>query len=215
MANSSVPEWLDSIDAGYGSKFACCFEDIGVTNVADVPKYIGDKELVELTESLRNAGGKGVHIAKIEAAIADLKGTGGSTMTPHRPNVPARSASNPRTNAHSSAPAPTGKRYVCFLSHHKADCAMEARFLKNQLQDLLGAEVFLDSDGTFRPASFSQLTRVHAADGFLSRLPPSRRSARSHRTARARPKQQIAGARAVGQRAPAPLVSASCNNAKI
>jgi hypothetical protein len=160
MATSSVPEWLDNIGAGFGGKFSSCFEDIGVETVADVPKYIGDKEFVELTESLRTAGGKGVHIAKIEAAIADLKGTDGSTMVPHRPNVPARSASNPRTNAHSSAPAPTGKRYACFLSHHKADCAMEARFLKNQLQDMLGAEVFLDSDGTFRPALFSQLARV-------------------------------------------------------
>ena len=33
-----------------------------------------------------------------------------------------------------------------FLSHHKLACAMEARFLKTELERVLGAEVFLDSD---------------------------------------------------------------------
>ena len=60
-----------------------------------------------------------------------------------------------------------GKRYGCFISHHKASCAvrrfmkcahdflnalcfffikMEARFLMEKLEAQLGKEVFLDSD---------------------------------------------------------------------
>jgi hypothetical protein len=39
-----------------------------------------------------------------------------------------------------------GKRFACFLSHHKASCAMEARFLKDRLQGLIQKECFLDSD---------------------------------------------------------------------
>ena len=39
------------------------------------------------------------------------------------------------------------KKYAAFLSHHKASCAMEARFLKTELEKHLpGSEIFLDSD---------------------------------------------------------------------
>jgi hypothetical protein len=40
----------------------------------------------------------------------------------------------------------SGKKFACFLSHHKASCAMEARFLKDKLQGLIQKECFLDSD---------------------------------------------------------------------
>jgi hypothetical protein len=40
----------------------------------------------------------------------------------------------------------SGKTFACFLSHHKASCAMEARFLKKELQGLIAKECFLDSD---------------------------------------------------------------------
>ena len=40
----------------------------------------------------------------------------------------------------------SGKKFACFLSHHKASCAMEARFLKTALQGLIQKECFLDSD---------------------------------------------------------------------
>jgi hypothetical protein len=40
----------------------------------------------------------------------------------------------------------SGKKFACFLSHHKASCAMEARFLKDKLQVLVQKECFLDSD---------------------------------------------------------------------
>ena len=40
----------------------------------------------------------------------------------------------------------SGKRFACFLSHHKASCAMEARFLNDKLQGLIQKECFLDSD---------------------------------------------------------------------
>ena len=43
--------------------------------------------------------------------------------------------------------ADSKKKYAAFLSHHKASCAMEARFLKDKLQmQLPGSEIFLDSD---------------------------------------------------------------------
>ena len=40
----------------------------------------------------------------------------------------------------------SGKKFACFLSHHKASCAMEARYLKTELQGLIQKECFLDSD---------------------------------------------------------------------
>ena len=41
----------------------------------------------------------------------------------------------------------SGKTFMCFLSHHKASCAMEARFIKEELERMVpGAQIFLDSD---------------------------------------------------------------------
>ena len=40
----------------------------------------------------------------------------------------------------------SGKKFACFLSHHKGSCAMEARFLYEKLQDTIKKECFLDSD---------------------------------------------------------------------
>jgi hypothetical protein len=38
------------------------------------------------------------------------------------------------------------KQFACFLSHHKDSCAMEARFIKEHLEEMMGRAVFLDSD---------------------------------------------------------------------
>ena len=43
-------------------------------------------------------------------------------------------------------PVKGSKQFACFLSHHKDSCAMEARFLKGQLEEMMGRAVFLDSD---------------------------------------------------------------------
>lgn len=40
----------------------------------------------------------------------------------------------------------TSATYGCFLSHFKAEAAMEARFLQTELESLLGKPCFLDSD---------------------------------------------------------------------
>ena len=37
-------------------------------------------------------------------------------------------------------------RHAAFLSHFKRECAMEARYFQSNLADLLGCDVFLDSD---------------------------------------------------------------------
>lgn len=41
------------------------------------------------------------------------------------------------------------KRYAAFITHHKVACAMEARFLKDELSRALNKDVFLDSDDLF------------------------------------------------------------------
>jgi hypothetical protein len=78
---------------------------------------------------------------------------------PLRPDAPA-SSKQPSPNKHSGGRSLQaadgtvlewtkrggGKRFACFLSHHKASCAMEARFLKTELQGLIQKECFLDSD---------------------------------------------------------------------
>ena len=65
---------------------------------------------------------------------------------PHRPGGPAGSHGSPRhmalLQASGGAPADalanSGKKYGCFLSHHKAACAMEG--IKTALKDSGGCE---------------------------------------------------------------------------
>jgi hypothetical protein len=147
---ASVAEWLDAIKLGYGAKFSSCFDDLGVECVADIGPGIGAKEWLVLEKLLNAAGAKVVHIRLIETAVADLRGE--QALVPNRPGQPAPSAGSPKKRAQTSAstvvqPKASGKQYSCFLSHHKAACAMEARFLKSEMQQMLGSEVFLDSDG--------------------------------------------------------------------
>jgi hypothetical protein len=39
----------------------------------------------------------------------------------------------------------TGQRYVCFLSHFKAEAAAEARYIKDSLDRMTGCQAYLDS----------------------------------------------------------------------
>ena len=43
-------------------------------------------------------------------------------------------------------PKAASKRYAAFLSHYKVEAAMEARYLKLELESTLGRDIFLDSD---------------------------------------------------------------------
>jgi hypothetical protein len=62
-----------------------------------------------------------------------------------RPEQLAPSNPSPRTASIAAAQVQFG----CFLSHHKAACAMEARFLKEKLGQMLNTEAFLDSDDLY------------------------------------------------------------------
>jgi hypothetical protein len=70
-----------------------------------------------------------------------------------RPCQPSPSSPSPRTRTTGAVQFGKGKTFSCFLSHHKAACAMEARFLKEKLGHLLGAQAFLDSDDLFNLTS--------------------------------------------------------------
>ena len=141
MPSASITEWLDDVKAGYGDRFASCFDGIGVEDVADVEKNLGTAStLAELEEGLRKAGAKTVHIQNIKTAIAELATP---VAMPHAPDGPASSGTSPLK---ARVAVKGGKQFGCFLSHHKASCAMEARFLKEKFEGLLSKEVFLDSD---------------------------------------------------------------------
>ena len=92
-------------------------------------------------------------------ARKDIMELFGAKLQAARPDAPA-SSKQASPNKHSggrSLQAPDGtvvewskrgggKRFACFLSHHKASCAMEARFLNDKIQGLIQKECFLDSD---------------------------------------------------------------------
>jgi hypothetical protein len=125
-------------DNGLGKWYAVlAAEDITLTNIGD---HTND-ELKELGVS----SGARKDILKLFAK-------------PQRPDAPA-SSKQASPNKHSGRTLQgggdsaimwtkhgSGKKFACFLSHHKASCAMEARFLKTELQGLIQKECFLDSD---------------------------------------------------------------------
>jgi hypothetical protein len=154
MASTSIPAWLDAVKAGYGDKYSACFDDLGIDDVADISENLGKAAvLAALEEGLCKAGAKMVHIANIKSAIAKV-------AMPHRPEAPVSSKQASPNKQHSGrtlqgggdcamiewTKRDSGKRFACFLSHHKASCAMEARFLKDKLSNLIQKECFLDSD---------------------------------------------------------------------
>ena len=133
---ASIREWLDSVKPGYGNKFTSSIEAVGAEDASDIVD-LGEASLAALESRLHADGALPIQLEKIQKAMAGMSGT-----QPSRPGVPAPSADTPLKSRLPKA----DKQYACFLSHHKASCAMEARFLKEKLQALLGKEVFLDSD---------------------------------------------------------------------
>jgi hypothetical protein len=61
-----------------------------------------------------------MHVSKIMVAIEALSANAPLAAT--RPGDPARSGDSPRKNVFTE---PGGAKFACFLSHHKASCAME------------------------------------------------------------------------------------------
>jgi hypothetical protein len=124
LNENGLGQWFATLDA----------EEISLANIMDVT-----------SEDLKEAGlpiGARRNILKLF-----------TTATPHPPDGLARSHPSPRRRSHGVQAEVvewdkrvSGKKFGCFLSHHKDSCAMEARFLKTELQGLIQKECFLDSD---------------------------------------------------------------------
>jgi hypothetical protein len=148
-----VREWLDGVKPGYGELYASAFSEMGFDDAGDFGG-IAASEMTELEIALEELGAKTVHLRNIRNAIAEE----GIKLKPHQPGGPSRSHPSPqvgrRLGGTEEAGAPlvewtrrdSGKQFSCFISHHKRDCAMEARFLKEKMQRIIGKECFLDSD---------------------------------------------------------------------
>ena len=135
---TSITEWLDGLNAGFGASYTSSFSEYGIETV-DFLRAMGPEEMAALKPLLVQAGAKPMHVKVIADAIA----AAGTAIAPHAPSGPASSGTSPLK---ARVAVKGGKQFGCFLSHHKASCAMEARFLKDKLEGLLSKEVFLDSD---------------------------------------------------------------------
>ena len=95
-----------------------------------------------------------LHIKAIKVAIdklcvsADLNNLRGAST---------ELAASPNENASQKG---SQKKYGAFMTHHKADCAMEARFLKSELEKAMDAAIFLDSDDLHNLSELFQHVRV-------------------------------------------------------
>ena len=132
---SSVPVrvWLDVVQPGFGAKFSSAFEAAGL-DVLDDLAGTDEGELADLEAELVRVGARRAHLRKIRVAIQSQSGASSTQPNATRPSLREGDRS--------------GKRFAAFLSHHKAAAAMDARFVKDKLEQMLGggAEVFLDSD---------------------------------------------------------------------
>ena len=69
----SMREWLHSVKAGFGEKFAHCFRLIGCEDKDDLT-IIGAQEWRDLQSKLSQAGAKRMHFKRIKDAIETLGG---------------------------------------------------------------------------------------------------------------------------------------------
>ena len=139
MPTPSVREWLDEVKAGFAAKFATAFEHFGIEDQTDLSNV--DAALAtRIFERLRgDCGGKELHVSVLSKALEQSGATGISSASA----LAVHSAQRPHDRELAA-----GKRFAAFISHHKRDAAMEARFLKERLEapNALGLPVFLDSD---------------------------------------------------------------------
>ena len=114
-------------------QFNAAYEAVGLDHVGDLGGITAE-ELADLEAALIEAGAGKAHLRKLRAAMARHTS----------PAQPDRGWGAGILNGSQSG----GKRFAAFLSHHKAAAAMDARFVKSQLEQMLGggAEAFLDSD---------------------------------------------------------------------
>ena len=148
----SIRRWLDDeVKAGYGAKYASAFEEVGFEDKGDLHD-VNDASMAELVQELRACGAKTVQVDKIkkaiEAIVSPAMATRAKLAAKEEDDVAliAETNSAPGLLALREQRGASAKPYACFLSHHKLACAMEARFLKGELERMLGAEIFLDSD---------------------------------------------------------------------
>jgi hypothetical protein len=87
---ASVVDWLDSIKAGYGSKFGSVFDDDGLDDTDDVGE-VDVKTMADLEAGLVAAGAKPNHIRKIKTAMTALTST--NLTDAHGPGAPTPSSS--------------------------------------------------------------------------------------------------------------------------
>ena len=147
----SIREWLDDeVKSGYGAKFASAFEEVGIEDKSDLHEM--DSDLMKTLEAeLEHIDAKPMHLARIKKSIEAIVAPASATRA--RLNAAkvadgkmAETAENPAVVAAIEKRKASTKPYAAFLSHHKLACAMEARFVKSELERVLGAEIFLDSD---------------------------------------------------------------------
>ena len=102
------------------------------------------EELAELEQKLQATGAGSFQLRQIRDACAGLRAAGASTSTAVTAAATVGVASR---QGETIPPWQSQRRHAAFISHHQRDSAMEARYLKEQLEGMLGgAKIFLDFD---------------------------------------------------------------------
>ena len=143
----SVKAWLDNIKKGWGDKYGDALEEGGgYEDVDDILAAAPSDD--ELKEFLAGAGAKRPQLVRISTAIRELCGIDEAAAPPNP--VSARSealaAAPSEGGANASATWKLLRKFACFLSHFKFEAATEARLCQIELEKMLGAPCFLDSD---------------------------------------------------------------------
>ena len=107
------------------------------------------KEMLE--KELLGVGAKTMHLKKIWRALDEVIAphSAKKAMLKEAQQLDAEIqevALQPSVKSARAWRGASSKKFAAFLSHHKGGCAMEARFIKGELEKLLETEIFLDSD---------------------------------------------------------------------
>ena len=98
----------------------------------------GNAVWAQLEKELSAAGAKMLHVRTIKSAIQAAIVPSLATHSKLRAAVVVEDDSLEAIQRAKARHATSSKQFACFISHHKADCAMEARFMKDKLELMLG-----------------------------------------------------------------------------
>ena len=149
--SDTIREWLDEMQPGWSAKYSAVFEDVGADDLVDLFD-LSDEGIGRIIMEIEATGITRVDLRKLRDSLDGVRNPGLAlnkklnAALSHEAELTELTSRDPVLKKAIEKQKNSQRQFAAFLSHHKAGAAMEARYVHNELERILGASVFLDSD---------------------------------------------------------------------